>query len=144
MNNDHEPPAAWQLAWRRGFAPQLSDDELRALFHALAKDDPALIQAQTTEPYPLQCHYSAPVAASCPVAYAGWKGRGLRTVEEVEGVFFELCAGADRLLGEERGCRYFLTFWDETPRPLALRALLAEVIVELTARGLTMPKEPAA
>jgi hypothetical protein len=49
------------------------------------------------------------------------------TVEEVEEYFARICYEADKLLGEPAAIRYFLNWFDETPRDTMLRKLLLEV-----------------
>jgi hypothetical protein len=126
---------AWQRSFREGIAPLLSTPGLLALKKALAVDDPALIQGATTDPPPLSAVKDWPVEAACAVAYAGWRGKGLETIDQVEDYFVRICFGADKLLGEPAGCRWFLHWFDETPRPQMRLALLAEINLELASRG---------
>jgi hypothetical protein len=126
---------AWQKIFREAIAPQLSTRALVALKKALAVDDPALIQGATTEPPPLSAVQDWPVEAACAVAFAGWQGEGLATVGEVEDFFARICFGADQALGEPAGCRWFLNWFDETPRDHMRQELLAEINLALTSRG---------
>lgn len=48
--------------------------------------------------------------------------------------FARICFDVDRALGEPAGCRYFLNFFDETPRDQMRRELLPEVWRELEKR----------
>jgi hypothetical protein len=118
---------AWRHVWRKGVAPLLSPEALAALAAALAADDPRLLQGATTTPPPLNCVGHWPVEAACVLGYCGWQGDGLQTVAEVEEFFARLCMAVDFRLGEPGGVRWFLNWWDETPRPQARRLLLAEI-----------------
>jgi hypothetical protein len=100
---------------------------LEALQRALVNDDPRLLQGATTSPPPLMCVQDWPVEAACGLGYCGWQGDGLETVAEVEEFFARACFEADQLLGEPAGCRWFLNWFDETPRADMRRLLLAEV-----------------
>src|SRR5215831_9634429 len=115
---------AWQFIWRSGFAPVLSTEALLALKEALERDDPTLIQGTTTDPPPLQVMSDWPVTSACAVAYAGWRGEGLDTVQSVEEYFARACFQADQNLGEPCACRWFLNWYDETPREQMRRLLL--------------------
>ncbi len=118
---------SWRKVWREGIAPQLSPEALDALRDGLARDDARLLQGATTAPPPLQCVQDWPVEACCALGYGGWQGDGLETVAEVEQYFAETCFEADRLLGEPAAVRWFLNWYDETPRDEMRRLLLAEV-----------------
>src|SRR5438552_11848691 len=136
---DQKTLEPWRDCWRRGIAPLLSIANLQALREALAADDPRLVQGATCVPPPLQCVASWPVEAACPLGYMGAMEHGgiarlsrdnydkegkLRrqdtgdyaTVEQVEMYFARLCFEADKLLGEPATCRYFLNWFDFTPR----------------------------
>jgi hypothetical protein len=125
---------AWQRSFHDGIAPLLSTRALLALKKALAVDDPALIQGATTDPPPQQAVQDWLVEAACAIAYAGWQGEGLATIGEVEDYFANVCFGADKALGEPAGCRWFLTWFDETPRGPMRLALLAEIDLALASR----------
>jgi hypothetical protein len=118
---------SWRKVWRQGMVPQLSLAGLESLRRALLNDDARLIQGATTSPPPLQCVQDWPVEAACVVGYSGWQGEGLETVAEVEEFFARLCYEADQLLGEPAACRWFLNWYDETPRREMCRQLLVEV-----------------
>jgi hypothetical protein len=118
---------SWRKVWREGLAPHLSTEGLDALAEALANDDPRLLQGATTTPPPLQCVQDWPVEAACGLGYCGWQGDGLETVAEVEEYFARMCFEADKVLGEPAACRWFLNWFDETPRDEMRRELLAEV-----------------
>jgi hypothetical protein len=51
----------------------------------------------------------------------------LETVSEVEEFFARACFETDQRLGEPAACRWFLNWYDETPREEMRRQLLAEV-----------------
>jgi hypothetical protein len=125
---------SWRKIWRTGVAPLLSEAGLLALREALKNDDPRLLQGSTTTPPPLQCVQDWPVEGACAVAYAGWQGDGLKTVAQVEEYFAGMCFEIDKRVGEPAGCRWFLNFFDETPRNEMFALLLPEVELELERR----------
>lgn len=125
---------SWQKVWREGLAPLLSDEGLEALQGGLMRDDPRLLQGATTTPPPLQCVQDWPVEAACALGFTGWQGEGLETVAEVEEYFARLCFEVDQRLGEPAACRWFLNWFDDTPRDEMRRLLLAEVQAELARR----------
>jgi hypothetical protein len=133
-NAPQEALASWQIVWRKGFAPQLSTLGLQALRRALSEDDAGLIQGATTSPPPLHCCQDFLIEAACGIAYAGWKGEQLNTVGEVEEFFSRACYQADQLLGEPAGVRWFLNWFDETPRAQMRTLLIAEIDHELARR----------
>lgn len=118
---------SWRKVWREGLAPHLSTAGLDALAAGLACDDARLQQGATTTPPPLQCVQDWPVESACVLGYCGWQGEGLETVAEVEEYFARMCFEADRALGEPAACRWFLNWYDDTPRDDMRRELLAEV-----------------
>jgi hypothetical protein len=131
---------SWRKVWREGLAPQLSNPALTALRRALLTDDARLIQGATTSPPPLQCVADWPVEAACVLGYCGWQGDGHETVGEVEEFFALACFEADKLLGEPAACRWFLNWFDDTPRDEARSLLLAEVNRELARRAADAPQ----
>lgn len=118
---------SWQKVWREGLAPLLSTTSLETLRRALVQDDARLLQGATTTPPPLQCVQDWPVEAACAIGYCGWQGEGLETVAEVEEFFARMCFEIDQRLGEPAACRWFLNWFDETPREAMRRQLLSEV-----------------
>ncbi len=106
---------------------------LEALRDALRGDDPRLTQGSTTTPPPLMCVQDWPVEAACCLGLCGWFGEGLTTVGQVEEFFAKACFDADVLMGGGAACRWFLNWFDDTPRDEMRRELLAEV--ELTLAG---------
>ena len=124
----------WRKVWREGVAPLLSTSGLEALGRALTDDDARLLQGATTTPPPLQCVQDWPVEAACALGFCGWQGEGLETVAEVEEFFARMCFEIDQHLGEPAACRWFLNWFDETPRDEMRALLLAEVNRVLTQR----------
>jgi hypothetical protein len=118
---------SWRKVWRDGLAPHLSTPGLEALKRALVSDDLRLLQGATTTPPPLQCVQDWPVEAACVVGYCGWQADGLHTVAQVEEFFARICFETDQALGEPAACRWFLNWFDETPRAEVRAQLLAEV-----------------
>ena len=135
---------SWRMVWRDGFAPVLSTTGLLSLRDALRVDDPRLVQGATTTPPPLLCVQDWPVEACCALGYCGWQGDRMDTVGEVEEFFAKCCFEADARLGEPAACRWFLNWFDDTPRPDMRRELLAEVELALADRlDLDRPVVPA-
>src|SRR5450631_3726575 len=132
---------SWRKVWREGLAPLLSTAALEALRQALVVDDARLLQGATTTPPPLQCVQDWPVEGACALGYCGWQGDGLETVAEVEEFFARMCFEIDQRLGEPAGCRWFLNWFDETPRDEMRRLLLVEVSRALTERRLANESE---
>ena len=128
---------SWRLVWRDGFAKTLSTAGLVALRDALRSDDPRVIQGATTQPPPLMCVQDWPCEACCALSFAGWQGDGLTTVGEVEEHFAKQCFEADQKLGEPAACRWFLNWFDDTPRDEMRRELLAEVELAISWRNAT-------
>jgi hypothetical protein len=125
---------SWRKVWREGLAPLLPTKGLEALARALTDDDPRLLQGATTTPPPLQSVQDWPVEAACGVGFCGWQGQNLETVAEVEEFFAGICFEVDQRLGEPAACRWFLNWFDETPREEMRRQLLAEVSRTLSQR----------
>lgn len=117
---------SWRTVWREGVAPQLSTAGLQALCSALIQDDERLLQGATTAPPPLHGMRDCPVDSACGIGYCGWRGDGLPTVGAVEEFFLSVCDETDRHFGEPSTCRWFLNWFDDTPREEMRRLLLAE------------------
>ena len=117
----------WRKVWRDGVEPLVSTEGLEALRKALMSDDPRLLQGATTTPPPLMCVQDWPVEAACALGFCGWQGDDLDTVGQVEEFFARACFEADQRLGEPAACRWFLNWFDDTPRDRMRRELLAEV-----------------
>jgi len=125
---------SWRSVWRDGFVPVLSTVGLLALRGVLRGDDARLVQGATTSPPPLMCVQDWPVDGACAVGVCGWLGDGLATVGEVEEHFARACFEVDQALGEPAACRWFLNWFDDTPRAAMRRELLAEVELALSDR----------
>lgn len=130
---------AWKQVFRKGILPLVSEVELNTLKDLLKRDDQRLLQGATTTPPPLMCVQDWPVEAACPIGMCGWSclssgELGEVTVGEVEEYFARMCYDIDQRIGEPAACRYFLNWWDETPRDEALRELLTEVNLALNKR----------
>lgn len=124
----------WRKIWRDGLVPVLSSEGLVALRDALERDDYRLTQGSTTTPPPLLCVQDWVVEAACAIGFCGWHGEGLATVGEVEEFFARKCFEADGILGEPAAVRWFLNWFDDTPRDEMRRELLAEVTLALEGR----------
>jgi hypothetical protein len=125
---------SWKKVWQEALGPILSTDGLEALARALERDDPRLLQGKTTEPPPLQCCADWPVEGADAIGFAYWQGDGLSTVGEVEEAFAQTCFKVDQLLGEPAACRFYVNWYDETPRDEMRAALLPEVQKSLSER----------
>jgi len=123
---------AWQHIWREGIAPVLSVRGLEVLRRALVADDAALGQGVTARNE--ADNLDAPPEVACPLGYAGWQGESLATVQDAEDWFAWVCGQIDRRLKDPFSCRWFMQFWDNTPRPEARRQLLIEVERSLARR----------
>lgn len=128
---------SWRIVWRNGFVPVLPVDGLKALAEALRTDDVRLTQGSTTTPPPLMCVADWPCEAGCALGYCGTienGGFGEATVGAVEEFFAKACFEADQRLGQPAACRWFLNWFDNTPRDEMRRELLAEVELALVGR----------
>lgn len=125
---------SWRKVWRDGVEPCLPTAGLEALRKALISDDPRLIQGATTMPPPLMCVADFNVEAACALGFCGWKGEDLPLVAEVEEFFAKKCYEIDQLMNEPAACRWFINWFDETPRDEMRRELLAEVNRSLALR----------
>lgn len=135
---------SWELVFRDGFAPGISTAALEALLLALENDDDRLTQGSTTTPPPLMCVQDWPVEMACALGFCGWQGEDLSTVGEVEEYFAKCCFEADQRLGEPAACRWFLQWFDDTPRD-EMRTELTRVIKDvLLGRGAAEALKPAA
>ena len=133
---------AWRKVWREGLAPLLSTNGLEVLKRGLLRDDGRLTQGTTTTPPPMQCVLDWPVEGACVLGYCAWQGDGLETVGEVEEMFAQTCFEADQRLGEPAAVRYFLNWYDDTPRDEMRKELLAEVYRTLNERFVPGAAEP--
>jgi hypothetical protein len=134
----------WRKVWREGVAPQLSTSGLEALEKALESGDERLLQGATTSPPPLQCVRDWLVEGACVIGYCGWQGHGLQTVSEVEEFFAQVCFEVDKSLGEPAACRWFLNWFDDSPRQQVCAQLLSEVRRTLAQRRGEAPADETA
>ena len=125
---------SWRKVWRNGFAPQLSIPALIALEAGLKGDDPRIIQGATSCPPALLCVKDWTIEGADLLGFALWFGKGLETVGELETEWAELCFNADQLIQETAGCRWFLNWFDDTPRDVMRREMLAEVALAIDAK----------
>lgn len=131
----------WQHVWREGFVPILPLRGLLALRAALIHDDPQLIQGGTTYPPPLTQFEDHTVEGACGVGLCGWFGEQCSTVGAVEECFARYCHEADQRLGEPAASRWFLNWFDDTPRSGMRRELLAEIERALQAEKLIINQQ---
>jgi len=87
------------------------------------------------------CVQDWPVEAACALGYCGWQTDDLKTVGQVERFFANLCYEADQRLGDPAACRWFLNWFDETPRAEMRLELLAEVELAIAARAALVPSQ---
>lgn len=143
----------WKVSWRNGYLPGMKTETLKALLEAVQSDDPRLTQGSTSTPPPLMCVQDWPIECGCIIGYAGAIENGgfesssvesyvakkkdnpsPATVGEVEEFFATACFQADQRLGNPAECRYFLNWFDGTPRSEMRRELQAELILNLKER----------
>lgn len=117
----------WRKVWREGLIPQMTQPGLEALRQGLLRDDPRLVQGVTLSPPAVDVFADAEIEAACALGYCAWKGEDRSTVSDLSDFFEKLCVEADERLGEPGLCRFFLNWFDETPRHEMRRLLLAEV-----------------
>lgn len=125
---------SWRKVWRNGFAPLIVIEWLTALRDGLRDDDKRIVQGQTAIPPVAHSVRDWPLEAADALTFCGWQGSGHGTVGEGEEYFALLCYRADQVLGEPAGCRWFLNWYDDTPRDQMRCDLLAEVELELAKR----------
>jgi hypothetical protein len=118
---------SWQRIWRNGLVPLLSRRGLEALRQALVRDVSRLVQHATCNPPPSEVFRDEAVEGACAVGFCAWQGDGLETVGEIEAFFVRTCQAADEAVGEPAACRFFLNWFDETPRDTMRRQLLPEI-----------------
>jgi hypothetical protein len=121
----------WRRVWRVGLAPHLPPKGLLALRDALARDDARLVQGVVSIPRPLEAGRALSIQCACAIGFCGWQGDGRTTVGSVLDFFYRVCELADAEFNEEAACRYFLDWFDDTPRADMRRQLLAEVELAL-------------
>lgn len=128
----------WKKIFIQGFAPSMTARQLEALAHGLRTDDPKLMQGRTTEPLPLWRTTDWPCEGGCGIVYAFYASQIADgpepTVGEAEEFFARCCYQCDELLGERAGCRWWLNWFDETPRPQMIALLLPVVEAVIAGR----------
>ena len=134
---------SWRQVWRDGLVPCLSNEAIAALHDALIGDDPRLTQGSSTTPPPMLCVHDWPCEGGDALAFAVWQGDGKATVGAVHEAWADLCFQADNRLGEPAACRWFLNWFDDTPRDQMRRELLQEVELALSQRHQVEAPAPA-
>lgn len=124
---------SWRITWRRGFLPQAKTEALESLLTALELNDPRLIRCATTSPPTLWANQDETVEATCGVGWLIWKD-GETTVGELEEAFAKICYEADLLSGEPAACRWFLNWFDQTPRDEMRRSMIEELRINIQER----------
>jgi len=114
---------SWEKTWRDGFTKVLPEAGIALLRQALITDDKRLIQGGTTNPPLLMCVQDFAMCAGCAITLAA-VGRYDCTVGEAEEAFAKACSEADEKLDEPAACRWFLNWFDDTPRDEMRRELL--------------------
>lgn len=121
----------WRRVWREGLVPVLAPAGLIVLQAALERNDPRLLQGRISCPPPIPSQGDCPVYGACSIGYCGWQGDGLNTTAQVEAYFHDICDAVDAAFNEPAACRYFLHWYDDTPRTEMRRELLSEVRLAL-------------
>ena len=133
---------SWRKVWREGVAPLLSTVSLAALAKGFGDRRRPASQGATTTPPPLQCVHDWPVECRVCARLLRLAGRRAGIRGGGRGVLCPMCFEIDRCLGEPAGCRWFLNWFDETPRLEMRRLLLAEVNAPLLCSTPTSPARP--
>lgn len=118
---------------REGFLPQWDTVILDLLADSLRDDDHQLLQGATTCPPPMSCVRDWPCEGACFVSAAHWLAGLSNKVGDVGEAFARACFEADKRLGEPAACRYFLNYWDDTPRRIAFKEtleILEDVLID--------------
>lgn len=122
---------SWRLIFREAIAPKLLEhapNSLAVILAAIEDDDPRMVQGSTTTPPPLMCVQDWNLEAGCVICFGGWQGGGgVTTVGEAEEFFAKVVFEADQLAGEPAASRWFLNWFDDTPRPEMRRELAGEI-----------------
>lgn len=134
---------SWKLVLRTGFLPLWKTEVLERAVALMKADSPFLTQGSTTTPPPLMCVQDWPAEACDIVAYCSVDDAFSCTVGQVEEGFAKSCFGADTALGEPAACRWFLHFWDDTPRGECFRLVIEEFERELESRRAAGKLDPA-
>lgn len=106
-------------AFRIGFAPILSDDQLVRLAEACERDDPMLTQCCTTVPTSIAHNDELPVERCCMAAYVGGIATGKKLVGEVYEAYSRIAWH-----GNNHASPVWVAIdrWDRMPRDEALSA----------------------
>lgn len=127
-------PNSWQWAWQ-ALAAQQTDAELTSLAEALERNDSRLLQGATCEPAPMEWYFGDEVERACGVCWGLWQVRKCYRVGELDNAFRATLFAADQLLAEPAATRFFVNWFDETPRSIVFPALALEVRAELARRA---------
>ena len=131
---------AWRKTWRDGFAVVLPIQGLVGLLAALEKDDQRLLTGATCWPPPLQSCQNDFTEKACGIAWAAAYGApDSYPVGELETLFAKACWDASALLGDGSACRYFLSYWDETPREQLRKQMIPELRLAISNRASERP-----
>jgi len=127
---------SWRKVWREGILPETSTPGLEACLAGLERNDTRIIQGATTTPPPLQCVQDWPTEAADLIGYSFWIGdaKGEATVAEVEEYFAKVCYEVDCRLGEPAACRWFINWFDDTPRDKMRVQMIQELRINIAQR----------
>lgn len=138
---------SWRTVWRAFASAALNDQRIDAhtgltlLAGLLRADDPHLVQGATTQPPPLMCVQDWPCEAGDCISMLGvLSGAGkplphpekgvpwnTLSVGDAEEFFARACFEADQILGTPAACRWFLNWYDDTPRAEMRACLIPEI-----------------
>lgn len=121
---------SWRRVFREAVLPLINRNTLEQIVAALRDDDQRIVQGRTTVPPVVMGLSDWPCQGGCFLGFAGMV-EGLETVGEIDEFFAEMCYRIDERIGEPAGCRWFLNWFDETPREVVRRELLNEITVAL-------------
>ena len=123
--------AKWQTVWRKGIAPQLDRHGIEELRIALIIDDSRLIQGTTTCPNIMDHNPGRACEAGCGIAFPIWQADTEQDIHDISEKFSLVCDKCDADLlnatGDEVACRFFINWFDDTPRQIMRKLLLDEV-----------------
>lgn len=128
----------WRKVWRNGVVPLVTVPQLQRLLIALVHDYPSLIQGTTTVPPPLYEVIDWDCEGCCGLSYMGWDEER-KLVGQVEDFFARLCFEIDKRLQEPAACRYFINWFDDTPRNQMREKLAQEIRYNICAVGMVDP-----
>lgn len=120
-------------------ATHLGVQGLIALRDGLAANDIRLLQGATTSPLPIHSYSDLVACGADPIAYAFWQSQHLRTVGQLEDAWARTCYMVDQDAGEVGAIRWFLNWWDDTPRHQAFAGLAVLVKDSLKAHLTSTP-----